>query len=91
MKYNIYLRFKYQNIYIYTLFGNDYKKKNTHVTISRGTDKFVYSDTSSNITMRNQSRINNFQNKSPLENSIGKFIKACEEKKSYENDYEKWL
>jgi len=85
MKYNIYLRFKYQNIYIYTLFGNDYKNKNTNVTISRGIDKFVYSDTSSNITMQNQSRINNFQNKSPLENSIGKFIKACEEKKSYEN------
>ena len=84
-KYNLYLEFKYKDIYIKTIFGNDFMKKNTYVNISQNFNTYEYSDKFSKITLNDQLKKTNFQKKSPLENSIFQFIKSLKEKNNKEN------
>ena len=84
-KYNLYLKFIYKNIHIKTLFGNDFKKKNTYINISQNFNRYEYSDTFSNIMLNKESKRINFQSKSPLENSILQFIRSFKNKNDTEN------
>tara|TARA_B100000929_G_scaffold281095_1_gene259721 strand:- start:133 stop:1029 length:897 start_codon:yes stop_codon:yes gene_type:complete len=79
-KCNIYLKFKYKNIYIKALFGNDFKKKNTYISISQNFNRYEYRDSYSKIIQNKKTKEINFQSKSPLENSISQFIRSFKNK-----------
>ena len=83
-KYNLYLKFIYKNIYIKALFGNDFKKKNTHISISQNFNRYEYLDSFSKIIRNKKTKEINFQSKNPLENSIFQFIRSFKNKNNKE-------
>lgn len=73
-KTNFYLEIKYKDININVLFGNNFKRKITLVKIRQGDVNYIYKDKKLSIKNKRSFSNINYQNITPLENSIKKFL-----------------
>ena len=84
-KCNYYLEFKYKNIIITSLFGNNFKRKITNIIVKQFKKTLIYKDKKLKIINNNNIKEKNYQKNLPLVNSIVHFISCCKINKYFNN------